>query len=222
MSENPALPSRVITLGEALHPISLKLHAQMNAPTRRALAVYDLAGSISDHLDELGSTTKALAAKVDALGGLISREGPDADIHRAAGGLEVYIDNLLASCSEVRRWRLGASDAFARDLLAGVYLHVLTEIRDWIDELFEVIADPVAALERRGLPTSGQVDLRLDLILTEAPELAELHRWAERNGAMGYGPPPAPAGKQGLGFSGTVVAAVLGFAIGDSLFGDEE
>ena len=222
MSENPALPPRVIALGEALHPISLKLHTQMDVPTRRTLAVYDMVGSISDHLDELGSTVGGLETKVNALGRLVSGEGPDADIHRAAGGLEVYIDNLLASCSEVRRWRLGASDVPARDLLAGVYLHVLTEIRDWIDDLLEVIADPVAALERRGLPTSGQVELRLDLVITEASQLAELRRWAERNGIVDHGPPSAPAGQPGLGFCGTVVAAVLGFAIGDSLFGDEE
>ena len=222
MSENSALSPRMTVLGEALRPILSKLDMQMDAPARRTLAVYDVTGSISDHLDELGSTRGGLAAKVDALGRLISGEGPDADIHRAAGGLEVYIDNLLASCSEVRRWRLGASDAPARDLLAGVYLHELTEIRDWLDELLEVIADPVAAVERRGLPTSGQVELRLDLILTDAPQLADLERWMERNGAVGYGPPPAPDGKPGLGFCGTVVAAALGFAIGDSLFGDEE
>lgn len=222
MSENSALPPRMIALGEALRPISSKLHRQMDTPARRTLAVYDVVGSISEHLDELGSNLGGLEAKVNVLGGLIPGEGPDADIHRAVGGLEVYIDNLLASCSEVRQWRLGAADAPARDLLAGVYLHVLTEIRDWLDELLEVVADPVAALERRGLPTSGQVELRLDLVITDAPQLAELHRWAERNGALGHGPPSVRAGKSELGFCGTVVAAVLGFAIGDFLFGDEE
>ena len=222
MNENSALPLCMIALGEALHPIVSKLHTQMDAPTRRTLAVYDVAGSISSHLDELGSTVGGLETKVNALGRLISREGPDADIHRTAGGLEVHIENLLASCSEVRQWRLGASDAPARDLLTGVYLHVLAEIRDRLDELLEVIADPVAALERQGLPTSGHVELRLDLIITDAPQLAELHRWAARNGPVDHDPPSAPAGKPELGFCGTVVAAVLGFAIGDFLFGDEE
>ena len=222
MSENLALSPRVIALGEALRPISLKLHTQMGTPTRRTLAVYDLVGSIWSHLDGLGSTVGELETKVRALGRLVSGEGSDADIYRTAGGLEVYIDNLLESCAEVRQWRLGASDAPARDLLAGIYLHVLAEIRDWIDEMLEVIADPVAALERRGLPTSGHVELQLDLILTEAPQLAELRRWAERNITVDHVLPSAPAGKPGLGFCGTVVAAVLGFAIGGFLFGDEE
>ena len=222
MSENLALSPRVIALGEALRPISLKLHTQMGTPTRRTLAVYDLVGSIWSHLDGLGSTVGELETKVRALGRLVSGEGSDADIYRTAGGLEVYIDNLLESCAEIRQWRLGASDAPARDLLAGIYLHVLAEIRDWIDEMLEVIADPVAALERRGLPTSGHVELQLDLILTEAPQLAELRRWAERNITVDHVLPSAPAGKPGLGFCGTVVAAVLGFAIGGFLFGDEE
>ena len=92
MSENSALPPRMIALGEALRPISSRLHRQMATPARRSLTVYDVAGSISSHLDEIGSTLGGLEAKVDALGGLISREGPDTDIHRAVGGLEVYID----------------------------------------------------------------------------------------------------------------------------------
>ena len=37
MSENSALPPCMIALGEALHPIVSKLHAQMDAPTRRTL-----------------------------------------------------------------------------------------------------------------------------------------------------------------------------------------
>ena len=116
MSENSALSPRMTALGEALRPILSKLDMQMDAPARRTLAVYDVTGSISDHLDELGSTRGGLVSKVGALDRLISGEGPDADIHHAAGGLEVYIDNLWASCSEVRRWRLGASDVPARDL----------------------------------------------------------------------------------------------------------
>ena len=68
MSENLALSPRVIALGEALRPISLKLHTQMGTPTRRTLAVYDLVGSIWSHLDGLGNTVGELETKVRALG----------------------------------------------------------------------------------------------------------------------------------------------------------
>ena len=116
------------------------------------------------------------------------------------------------------------ADLDERDLLAGVYRHLLTEIRNWMEELVEVIGDPLAAVKRRGLPTSGYVELPINLTLTEAPQLAELHDWLVP-GLRGAGNdrlPPARARKSGLGFCGTVAAAVLGFAIGDWLFGGEE
>ena len=223
-SVNVTLPPRVLALGEALRPLLLKLQAQMDAPVRRDLRVSDLAGEIADHLGGLGDTVSGLEAKVNALGELLAREGPVAGIHRGAGGLEVYLDTLLARCSEVRRWRPGASGAAARDSLAGVYHHLLTEIRDWMDELIEAIDDPLAAVKRRGLPTSGYVELPISLTLTAAPQLAELRDSLEPNlpGAWDDDPQPAPAEKPELGFLGTVAAVALGFGIGSWLFGGEE
>ena len=223
-SVNVTLLPGVTALGEALRPLLLKLQAQMDAPVCRDLRVVDLASEIADHLDELEDTLQGLVAKANALGELLAREGPVAGIHRGAGGLEVYLDTLLARYSEVRRWRPGASGAAARDSLAGVYRHLLTEVRDWMDELIEAIDDPLAAVKRRGLPTSGKAHLGFYLTLTEAPELASLHDWLESNlsGARGYGTHSAPTEKQPLGFLGTVAAVALGFGIGSWLFGGEE
>ena len=224
MSKSPTLRPGVTALGEALRPMLSELQTQLDARVRGDLRVSDVAGEIADHLDEMADTLSALEAKVNTLGELLSLQRPAAMIHRAAGGLEVHLDTLLARYSEVRRWRPGVSDLPARDLLAGVYRHLLTEIRSWMDELVEVIDDPLTAVKRRGLPTSGCVELPINLTLTEAPQLAELHDWLERElrGAGDDRLPPAPARKSGLGFCGTVAAAVLGFAIGASLFGGEE
>ena len=182
-SVNVTLLPGVTALGEALRPLLLKLQAQVDAPVRRHLRVVDLVSEIADHLDELKDTLQGLEAKANALDELLAREGPEepvAGIHRVVGGLEVYLDTLLERYSEVRRWRPpGASGAVARDSLAGVYRHLLTEIRDWMDELIEAIDDPLAAVKRRGLPTSGKVNLEINLILTEAPELASLHDWLD-------------------------------------------
>ena len=99
----------------------------------------------------------------------------------------------------------------------------MTEIQDWLDELVETIDRPLAAVKRRGLPTSGHVTLRLTLTLTEAPELAGLRRWTESYRLPAAGNAShAPAARSGLGFWGTVGAVVTGFAIGDLLFDDEE
>lgn len=240
MNGNPVLPPRVITLGSAMRPLLSKLEARMmDTSTHRTVAKYDMAGAISDQLGKLLGTTSGLTAKVNILGDVLSTAGADAEIHRMVGGIEVYLDDLLAQRFEVLRWRAAGSDARALDLLAGVYRHLLTEIRDWLDELVETIADPLAAVKRRGLPTSGNVDLQLTLTLTEAPQLAALHRWARtRPGANGpHDPTEAPrlaarhrwvernhrpAGKSKLGFLRTVGAVVVGIAIGGWLFGDGE
>ena len=213
MNGNPVLPPHIITLGSAMRPLLSKLEARMmDTPKHRIVAKYDMADAISDQLDDLVGTTSGLVTKVNILGDVLSTVGTDAEIHRVVGGIEVYLDDLLAQRFEVLRWRAAGSDARALDLLAGVYRHLLTEIRDWLDELVETIADPLAAVKRRGLPASGKVDLQLALTLTEAPQLAALLRWVERN--------HRPAGKSNPGFLGTVGAVVAGIAIGGWLFGD--
>ena len=214
MSISATLRPGVTALGESLRPMLSELQTQLDAPVRSDLRVSDAAGEIADHLDEMADTVSALEAKVNTLGDLLSREGPGAGIHRAAGGLEVHLDTLAARYSEVRRWRPSASHLSARALLAGVYLHLLMEIRSWMEELVEVIDDPLAARKRRGLPTSGYVEIPITLTLTEAPQLAELHDWLDRE--------LSPARGSGLGFCGTLAAAVLGLAVGASLFGGEE
>ena len=222
---NSILPPNAITLGQAMRPLSSKLRARMtDAPMPRTVAVRDIPDAISHHLGEIADAISGLEAKINDLGDVLSTGGADAEIHRVVGGLEVYLDSLLARHSEVRRWCTGSgSDAQARDLLAGVYYHLLTQIRDWLDELVETIDRPLAAVKRRGLPTSGEVTLRLTLTLTEAPELAGLRRWTESYRLPAAGNTShAPATRSGLGFWGTVGAVVVGFAIGGSLFGDEE
>ena len=215
MNGNPVLPPHIITLGSAVRPLLSKLEARMtDTPTHRTVAKYHMVDAVSDQLDELAGTTSGLVTKVNVLGDVLSTVGTDAEIHRVVRGLEVYLDDLLAQRFEVLRWRAVGPDARALDLLAGVYRHLLTEIRDWLDELVETIADPVAAVKRRGLPESGEVDLQLMLALTEAPQLVALHRWVERNHRS--------AGKSNPGFLGTVGAVVVGIAIGNWLFGDEE
>jgi len=48
----------------------------------------------------------------------------------------------------------------ARDLLAGVYRHFLVEVRDWLVELVETLADPMVAVKKRGLPTVAMWNYR--------------------------------------------------------------
>lgn len=185
-----------------------------------------MADAIGRHGDELGRAVEKLAAAVNSLGDALSKcaEGGDSSmhhVHHEVGRLEGRLDDLTDGYDEVRRWDARVSDEEARQLLEGVYLHVLTDILAWLDEMVEAIADPVAAAKRRGLPTSGKVKLNLQLAITDPPQLPALYRWAQRNGHH-VAEPSSGRKESGRDFWGTVGAVVVGCAIGDWMFGGDE
>jgi hypothetical protein len=96
-----------------------------------------------------------------------------------------------------------------------VYRHSLVQVRDWLKELVDALEDPVAAARSRGIPISGQVELPFYLTMTSAPALEQLTAWISRHSS-------SSRRSGGLGFWGTVGALVLGWGIGDALFGDDD
>lgn len=228
MSDEPLLPHRLTLLGEAMRPLALKVNSQIDMPAHQTSAVLGIADIVSHHLDELQSIVHRLTNRINSLmTDVVSNgEASDAEVYRAAGRFEVFLDDLLAGYHDVRALDAYGADAEARDLLAGVYRHSLVEVRDWLEELVETLADPMSTVKKRGLPTSGYVELPLTLTLTAAPQLAGLSRWAEResvslSGSQTSVPYQAPR-KSGLGFLGAVGAVALGWGIGEALFGDND
>lgn len=153
MSDEPLLPRRMTLLGEALHPIWLKLKVQIEMPVSRISTISNIAGFVSHHLDALQAAVERMEGRIDGLTtNVISNEGAgDADVYRAVGRVESTIDDMLEHYRSIRALGAGGTDAEARDLLADVYLHTLGEMRDWFGELVEMIADPMAAVAKRGL-----------------------------------------------------------------------
>ena len=213
----------VAALGAAMRPLLSTLRARMVEPMHRTVAIHDVDDAIARQGDNLGSALSKFAAAVDTLGDILSNdgEGGESRIHHNAGRLGVHLDDLLDGYDEVRRWDARGSDAHAVDLLEGSYRHILTDILDWLEELVEAIADPVAAAKLRGLPTSGAVKLNLSLAITDPPQLPELHRWVRRNGHHAA-EPASGRSESGRDFWDTVGAVVVGCAIGDWMFGDDE
>ena len=213
----------VAALGAAMRPLLSTLRARMVEPRSRTVAIHDAGDAIADHCDDLGSALSKFAAAVDTLGDTLSKDGEGGEswIHHNAGRLGVHLDDLLDGYDEVRRWDARGSDAHAVDLLEGSYRHMLTDILDWLEELVEAIADPVAAAKHRGLPMSGKVKLNLQLAITDPPQLSELHRWMQRHGHY-VGEPSSGRSDSGRDFWDTVGAVVVGCAIGDWMFGGDE
>lgn len=224
MSDQPVLPRRVTLLGEAMRPLERRISGRLDMPVAPVADVPGMNEIVSNHLGALQDIVQRLPDRLAGLmADVVENEGvSDAEVYRAAGRLEASVDDLLAGYLGVRALRAFGTDAEARDLLAGVYRHTLAEIRDWIAELVAVLADPIAALRKRGLPTSGAVELRLALRLTAAPQLAKLSQWTTSQQVSqptaDYQPPPA----SGLGFWGTLGTILLAWGIGGALFGGDD
>lgn len=229
MSDEPLLPHRLTLLGEAMRPVWKNIEREINHPIQPSRLVNGMKELIPSHLDALVTAVQRLEKRVNqTMPDIITNEdATDAAIYRSVGGFEALMDDVLAEYQEIRSLDVRGSDREARDLLAGIYCHTLGEVCDWLQELVETLADPMATVIRRGLPTSGNVTLTLALTLTAAPQLPAMAQWAKRHAVL-LTTPLAPARYQppqrssGLGFFGMVAAVALGWGIGEALFGDDD
>jgi hypothetical protein len=219
MDDKPILPHRLILLGEALRPIWRKIQDRLDEPVDAATPVLDLTGVISFHMKKLEGLIQNLGDEVNhPMSDVVDNEhATDRDVYRAVGRFEASVDYMLTSYRDARALDACDEDAEACDLLAGVYRRLLIQIRDWLGDLVEFLADPTAVLRRRGLPTTGHVEFDLSLILKPPPELDSLMRWMKDNYGA-FTSCDAARTKSVLGFWGTVAAAVAGWELGNMLF----
>ena len=209
------LPPHVTLLGQALTPALNRIEEQLTnrlAAFKPGGSVADFAETAQETLNQFGESADRLAGEVRRLDGLVTASAvADADVHRAVGRIEMVLDELLGSYAALRELRPDPEYADGHKLLAAALRHPLVEIRDWLRELVDVFADPATALEKRGLPDRGQVNLNLALTLTAPPEFKEFSRWLE-----GQTPPAERRDWDGL------ISLVVGFALGGLFFGGDE
>ena len=219
MTDEAVLPKRISLLGEAMNPVLRKLRSGIVQRLTATAPVGSMIDVISVSLNSLQGIVHRLNGQVNALmSDVVSKEdASDADVYRAVGRFDGFLDDLLSEYQGLMRLNAYGADIEGRDLLVGAYRHTLVEIRDWLQDLVDTLADPQAALRRKGLPTTGPVEIPLTLHLTGAPELAALGRWGERQSGVF-----SSSKNSGLGFWGTVGALALGWGIGNALFGDDD
>lgn len=221
-----ALPSRVTFLGEALAPVAKNLR---RAITRRVKSSGHEFVTIDDLLRHTGIIEMALnhlsPRFEDLMGNVMRNESAGlAEAGRAAGRLEQVLSEFVDGCHEVQASHAGAETSEARALLLGVYRHHIREICDWIEELVQVIADPVAASEKREIPLTGNIELSVVLNMTSPPEMAKLNDLATRlqirparviESAPRYEPPAS----RPPGILGTIGALAFGIGITKAILG---
>ena len=210
-SEAPQAAAEMLALGRALRPTLANMSATLRSspPLGGDVATIE---SVEDHLARLANACDDMVAKVEELGQALAAGSDELAIHRAVGAFEAHLQVLRDGYMEVLAWGGAESARRGRDLLAEVYRDILTQIKDWIEEIVETVEDPLAAIKRRGLPTKGKVNLTIALTLDTPPELEELVRWARKDAA--------PEG--GGGFWRIVAGTVLGIGIADLLFLEDE
>lgn len=178
-SSDPILPPHVTLLGEALRPLLHKVEGRLGKPVR-------LIGPEKSFLDEGQHALHQLSDFVERLGSEVNRvlnevvsaaDLPEAKVHRAAGRFEMVLDELLDGYCELRVLRPYPAHKRGYELLLEVYRHVLAQIQEWLLDVVECLADPMAALKKKGLPTSGEIQLNLSLTFTSPPEQGELLDW---------------------------------------------
>lgn len=168
-------------MGEALRPLLSKLKERADAPAVGEAAEPVTVEFLSQRLRELDRAIARLEAAVEAMmADVIAKEGADdTDVYRAVARLESRVDDFVDDCADLRCRTEGDFLEGAR-LLANVYDGLLGRIENWLEDLVESIVDPLAAVERKGLPTSGYVELPLKLNIDAPQRIAELQDWVDR------------------------------------------
>lgn len=205
------LPPHVTLLGQALTPLLHRLEGRLTdgMPASKPGGPITLFAELAQEtLGQYGKSADKLEREVGRLNEVISPSTvPSAEVHRTAGRLELVLDELLSGYTVLRRLQPQRDYADGHALLLAALRHSLVEIRDWLRDTVETIADPAAAVKKRTLDKRGHVNLHLRL--TAPPELEVLDDWVEcqeRDRSTWNG----------------LVALIAGFALGGLFFGGDE
>lgn len=181
MADASTLPRSLVVLGDALRPVFRRIADRMaDAPAQVGQSV-EIGEFASRHLRMLETDVAKLEDEINGeLGSATAPGTSDADVWRAAARMEVHVERILDNFDDVRRVKPGKGDARGFSLLGDIYCALLEQIQTWLNEIVDVIDDPLAAVRKRGLPTQGNVDITIRLTLETPPEIRSLARWAKR------------------------------------------
>ena len=205
--------SRMGVLGGALQPALRRVEAALNEPPRPTGRGESFI-AVSEHaLGHLGDTVEQMEEETELLHWALAPEVPEAEIHRAVGRYEMVLDDLLQSHAELCRARPRAAHQRGHRLLVAVFRRTLIQIRDWLRDVVDTGADPVQVLKRKGLSTSGDVNLELTLQLTTPKELHQFIDWVDEQQRV--------EDQKNSFWNGLAVFAA-GIFVGGLFFGDDD
>lgn len=145
-----------------MRPVWLRVQEKLERPAFSTVPVANMAAVASDYIDKLVRTIPVLSHRIDDLmRDVVANEAArEVDVYRSVGRFEAAIDDLLLVYQQFQSLQPAPGDRRLQELLAGAFRHMLTEIRDWLAELVMTLEDPIGAVKKRGLPTTGHVELQ--------------------------------------------------------------
>lgn len=216
MSEELTMPHRVTIMGMAMRPVLRKLMEQINQSNTACAPDGNMIDLIIHYLGLIQIHVNHLKVGVDALMSEVveNTRANDTDVQIAVNRFDAALVDMAQDYRSIGGLAVTGEDLAGRDLLAGIYRHTLQEVARWLADLTAAIADPLAALVRLGLPTTGDITLPLTLKMTPAPQTAALVRWGRSRTAH---LPPEDQRRMGFWqFAGNVT---LGAVLGGLMFG---
>jgi len=215
MNDELVMPHRVTIMGMAMRPVLRKLMGQINQPHVVCAPDGNMIELVIHYLGLLQIHVTHLKTGIDALMSDVveNTRASDSAVQTAVNRFDAALVDMAQDYRSIGGLALKGEDLAGRDLLAGIYRHTLQEVARWLADLTAAIADPLAALVRLGLPTTGDITLPLTLKMTPAPQTAALVRWGRSRTA--YLP---PEDQRRMGFWQFAGNVTLGAVLGGLLF----
>ena len=176
------VPSRLTILGQAIEPVAKKLREAITHRIKSSNCVFVIPDDLARHMGIIQQALTRLQPRVDALmSNVVNDENAGiAEVYREAGRVEQVLSEFVDGYQDAKASCTTVETRVGRDLLLGVYRHHIREVCEWLEELVEVIADPLAAIEKQAVPMSENVELSVALRMTSPPEMAKLDELAKR------------------------------------------
>ena len=208
--------SRLQPLAALLKPAAARLAHALCVADAGAPGLVSQA-DVSRHLDDWQTAIRRLENSLPGLNRVIAGERTDAEKMSKAGLRQVEaLDGLLMLYAQARGIAPNSPAAPLRLPLCAAHEHTLNEIHPWLLTTIEFMDDPRAALEKRGMPTSGKVTVDHALTLTPSASLPRLAELLEQGRSSAY-----PARKPEGGLWPTLVAFALGVWAGKAMSDDD-
>jgi len=172
---------KVISLGKALAAVARNTRQAMTRMVRSSGHEFETLDGLLWHSGVIERTLSRLSVAFEGLTTdvLAKEDAGPMEAGRAAGRLEEVLSEFVNGYLDAKASDNGTDNSEARNLILGVYLHHLLELCEWMEEVAETVANPIAVLQARGVDESGNVTLWVNLNMTSPPEMAKLKELAD-------------------------------------------